>query len=80
MEPEIDLKAVIEQLQGDNELLRETIAQLKLNPGKWYQQFSLSDVADLLEDNFFWFGVVAGVIFAIVYGLIPVVVWERRKK
>jgi len=80
MDPDIDLAAVIEQLQGDNELLRETIAQLKLNPAKWWQQFSLEDAADLLQDRYFWIGAIAGVIFAIVYGLIPVITWDRQKK
>lgn len=74
----IDPAAVIEQFQADNELLRETIAHLKLNPPRWWESFNIQDMSDILTDNFFWLGVAVGVIAAIAYGLAPLFLWERK--
>lgn len=68
---EINAGAIIDQLQAENEKLREKLAQFRLNPPRWWQSFNIHDVVDILQDNYFWLGAVAGVIVAIVYGLVP---------
>lgn len=80
METEIDSAAVIAQFQAENELLREIIAQLKLNPQRWWESFNIQDMSDILTDNFFWIGVAAGVVCAIAYGLAPLFLWERKRE
>lgn len=68
---QIDWEAVVAEFQRENEILRGQIAHDLLNPPKWWQQFSVRDAKDILEDNYFWLGVAAGAIIAIAYGLVP---------
>lgn len=77
---DIDLAAVVEQFQADNERLREQIARIKLNPPTWWESFNIQDVQDILTDNFFWLGVAVGVVAAIAYGLAPLFLWERKRE
>lgn len=64
MDESIDYKAIVENLQADNEKLREQIAKLKFNAINWYT--ILTAIYDIVTTAEFAIGFAIGVILMIV--------------
>lgn len=81
MEPaEVDFQALAEQLMGENEGLRETVALLKLRKPRMLDAITSADIRAVASSKLFWGGFLIGIIFALAYGLVPLITINAKQK
>ncbi len=68
MPEDMDLNAVVEQYQHENERLRKLLAEIKSRPA-WFEAISWYKVKALLSNPYFIVGYIIGALFALFFCL-----------